>query len=58
MGLAAAAAASFVDFTIGNTARRAQYLKDEGHNNFTQTSAMRALWFSQRRLWTLLSSCV
>jgi hypothetical protein len=48
----------FWTLQLRQAARKAQYLKDEGHNNFTQTSAMPALWFSQRRLGTLLSSCI
>jgi hypothetical protein len=52
-------AADFVEITAEKTAHKeARYLKDEGRNSFIQTSAMRALWLSQRRLWALLSSCV
>ena len=52
-------AADFVEITAEKTAHKeAQYLKDGGHNSFILTYAIRALWFSQRRLWALLSSCV
>jgi len=52
-------AADFVEITAEETAHKeAQYLKDEGHNNCIQKSAIRALWLSQRRLWALLSSCM
>jgi hypothetical protein len=52
-------AADFVEITAEKTAHKeALYLKDEGHKSFIQSSAIRALSFTQRRSRALMSSCM